>query len=81
MIGNAIFLVFVILSQNNTLHYNMDKIHRLQLLRQIGQRHAEREVLAFTGFAPTVRDVLEEVSSMDTFIEETRERGRTSDEG
>jgi hypothetical protein len=59
------------------------KAKRLQLLREIGRKHQEREAL---GIIPlTGREVEEEVKSLDTFREESRDKvsnaGINSDEG
>jgi len=62
----------------------MDKAERLRLLKEIGQRHAERELLMFTGIPLSDDDVKDEVQSMDTFREENRDKssakGINSDE-
>lgn len=52
----------------------MDKASRLQLLRQIGQRHAARESFLLTAIPePTKHDVADEVGIMDTFREAQRD--------
>jgi len=60
----------------------MDKATRLKLLKEIGQRHAEKELLLFTGIPITDEDIKEEIHSMDTFREENRNstKGINSDE-
>lgn len=51
----------------------LNKAQRLELLKQIAQRHEDREGIAFTGFAATAADVTEEASSMDAFREHSRD--------
>ena len=51
-----------------------DKAARLQLLKEIGRRHAERESFLLTALPePTRHDIAEEVGVMDTFREAQRE--------
>lgn len=59
------------------------KAARLEQLRKIGEKHREREELAFAGLPVTRQDIEETVADMDTFREEQRQnRGEalTSDE-
>lgn len=62
----------------------MDKLARLKKLREIAQKHAERETILFTGIPVSDPDIQTEIETMDTFMEERRERrttrGLTSDE-
>lgn len=51
----------------------MSKIERLEVLRKIGQRHAERTTLQFGTLPASDHDVKEEVGDMDTFREYQRE--------
>lgn len=52
----------------------IDKAARLQMLKEIGRRHAEREALIITALPePTKHDIAEEVGVMDTFREAQRD--------
>lgn len=53
------------------------KAARLQLLKQVHQRHLDREDLQFAGLQANETDVQDEMTTMDSFREDRRASNNT----
>jgi hypothetical protein len=63
----------------------MNKAERLKLLINLGKKQEEKDILLFTGLPVTKSELMEDVSNMESFREEIRDKksdriGLTTDE-